>query len=234
MKLRFLVIFLLLSFVCFSQRQANIWYFGNNAGLDFNSGTPVALLDGALSTLEGCATISDADGNLLFYTDGTTVYNRDHAIMLNGTGLNGDPSSTHSAIIVPRPENANIYYIFTAPAVGESMLGMEYSEVDMTLDGGLGGVTSIKNISLTGLVTEKLTAIRSSIANEYWVVGHLFDSDEFVSFNISSFGVNETAVTSAVGTFVGGVGAPITVGIGQIKNLSRWHETSCGKMDRTQ
>jgi urease alpha subunit len=97
----------------FAQKEANIWYFGANAGLDFNSGTPVALLDGALDTIEGCATISDTDGNLLFYTDGITVFNKNHTIMLNGMGLNGDTSTTQSALIVPKPNDENTYYIFT-------------------------------------------------------------------------------------------------------------------------
>ena len=51
----------------FSQKQANIWYFGENAGLDFNSSPPVALTDGLLNTLEGCSTFSDVNGALLFY-----------------------------------------------------------------------------------------------------------------------------------------------------------------------
>ncbi|MEX0361238.1 MAG: hypothetical protein AB3N10_09680, partial [Allomuricauda sp.] len=69
-----------IAFLYFAQTQAQleaaIWYFGQNAGLDFRSGTPVPLTDGALNTREGCATISDAAGNLIFYTDGSTVWNR--------------------------------------------------------------------------------------------------------------------------------------------------------------
>jgi hypothetical protein len=67
------------------------------ARLDFNSGAPVALSDGQLNTLEGCATIADNNGDLLFYTDGYTVYNKNHTIMPNGTGLAGNWSSTQSA-----------------------------------------------------------------------------------------------------------------------------------------
>ena len=62
----------------FSQKQANIWYFGKNAGLDFNSGTAIPLTDGAMNTWEGCASIADPNGNLLFYTDGITVWNKNH------------------------------------------------------------------------------------------------------------------------------------------------------------
>ena len=82
------IIFLLL-WVCtttFAQNEANIWYFGANAGLDFNSGSPVALTNGQLNTLEGCATLCNNSGQLLMYTDGITVYNKNHTVMINGNG----------------------------------------------------------------------------------------------------------------------------------------------------
>ena len=85
----------------FSQPQRFYnWYFGNRAGVNFSSGAPVALTNGQIVTTEGCATISDATGNLLFYTDGVSVWNRNHAVMANGAGLFGHASSTQSAIIV--------------------------------------------------------------------------------------------------------------------------------------
>ena len=96
-----------------SQNQANIWYFGYNAGVDFNKPTPTPLLDGQINTEEGCAFIADANGDLLFYTDGTTVYNRIHKPLLNGTDLNGDISSTNSALIVQKPRDSDRYYLYS-------------------------------------------------------------------------------------------------------------------------
>jgi hypothetical protein len=106
------VVFIFLSSVVFSQGETDNWYFGQNAGLNFATNPPTPLLDGELDTNEGCAVLSDSDGNLLFYTDGSTVWNRNHDIMMNGTGLLGDSSSTQSAIIIPKPEDNNIFYIF--------------------------------------------------------------------------------------------------------------------------
>ncbi len=84
----------------YAQLEANNWYFGNYAGVSFSSGEPIALLDGALSTSEGVATISNSTGSLLFYTDGQTIWNRNHQIMSNGAGLWGHSSSTQSGVIV--------------------------------------------------------------------------------------------------------------------------------------
>lgn len=201
-KLILFTIILINTSISFSQKEANIWYFGENAGLDFNSGSPVALIDGQLNTIEGCATIADNNGELLFYSDGITVWNKNHSIMQNGNGLLGDPSSTHSAIIVPKPGKPNMYYIFTADAYAEPN-GLNYSEVDMSLDNGLGAVTSIKNILLETPTPEKISAIKHANNIDYWVVSHKWESDEFIAFKITKDGVTHTPVISKVGSYIG-------------------------------
>lgn len=99
MKKIIYILILVSSIQLFAQKQTAFWYFGTYAGLDFNSGNPIALTDGQLNTDEGCTAISDFNGNLLFYTDGVTVWNKNHVTMLNGENLNGHFSSTNSAII---------------------------------------------------------------------------------------------------------------------------------------
>ncbi len=122
--MRFLLSFalFLVSILGFAQEEASHWYFGNGAGLifDVNAGTVTATADASatIQTSEGCSSISDFNGNLLFYTDGRNVWDKNHNIMPNanynaGTGLMGDPSSTSSGLIVPKPGNPNQYYIFT-------------------------------------------------------------------------------------------------------------------------
>lgn len=194
-----LVFILLLSpWVFYAQKEANIWYFGYNAGLDFNNGSPVVLTDGKLVTEEGCATICNKDGQLLFYTDGVTVWNRNHNVMMNGTGLKGHNSSTNSAIIVPKPDFPDIYYVFTVDwEAGPN--GLQFSEVDMSLDGGMGGVTSSKNNFLFARTTEQVTAIKNPMSNSYWVVSHKWQNNEFIAYEVTSSGVNMTPVVSALG-----------------------------------
>ena len=149
-----IVLTLIVNFT-YSQGEANIWYFGQNAGLDFNSGSPVALTNGQLNTLEGCATISTSSGELIFYTDGVTVFNKNHTIMVNGTGLLGHSSSTQSATIVPKPGSSNMFYIFTTDNEHDPD-GFRYSIVDMSLDSGNGAITVDKNILVYTPTTESL------------------------------------------------------------------------------
>lgn len=103
----------------FAQKEASNWCFGVFAGIHFDETGNVTTLQGsAIQTNEGCSSISDSSGNLLLYTDGRNVWDRNHVLMPNGnysggTGLFGDPSSTQSAMIVPKKDDPNIYYIFT-------------------------------------------------------------------------------------------------------------------------
>lgn len=202
LKRIFFYVCILCSFLVTAQKEANIWYFGEYAGLDFNSGSPVALTDGQLNTLEGCASIADKNGDLLFYSDGITVWNKNHSVMQNGNGLLGDPSSTHSALIVPMPENGDRYFIFTVDAYAEPN-GLNYSEVDMKIDNGLGAITSIKNIQLETPTSEKISAIKHANNVDYWVISHRWESDEFIAYKITKNGVNLSPIVSKVGAYIG-------------------------------
>ncbi len=205
---------ILFVFVCsssFGQGEANNWFFGGNAGVSFTTGTAVAIENGKVNTTEGSASISDASGNLLFYTDGIRVWNKNHQVMPNGTGLNGDPSSTSSGLIVPSPGNSNIYYVFTVdePHHDETAAtnhGLNFSVVDMSLSGGDGEVIATqKNIPLITYnpsnsqenkykCSEKITAVRSGDCSSFWVITHF--TNKFYSFKVSSTGVNGTPVVS--------------------------------------
>jgi hypothetical protein len=203
--LRLITAFLLFLFgnELYCQLESNNWYFGNYAGVTFNSGSPVALTNGALITTEGVATISDGAGNLLFYTDGVTVYNRNHVTMTNGTGLFGDASSTQSAIIVKQPGNINIYYVFTSDNdAGPN--GICYSIVDMNLSGGLGAITT-KNTQLYTPSCEKLCAVRHCNNVDLWVISHDWNTNTFRAWSVTAAGVGVIQAWSLAGITPSGI-----------------------------
>src|SRR5687767_10771214 len=82
-----------------AQQQTDHWFFGVTAGIDFTSGTAVAETGAVYSIPEGSAVMSTAAGSLLFYTDGTQIWNANHQLMPNGSDLHGDISSSQSSII---------------------------------------------------------------------------------------------------------------------------------------
>lgn len=189
--------------VSYAQNESSNWYFGRKAGINFGDFGVKSIMNGELSTNEGCASISNKDGDLLFYTDGITVWDRNHKIMPNGRGLLGHASSTQSAIIVPKPNSDAIYYIFTVTDVGNPD-GLRYSEVDLNLNSGSGDITSNKNVTLFTPCSEKITAVHHANGIDFWVIAHGWNNNEFLVFRVTEEGVSGNPVKVAQGSDHGG------------------------------
>ena len=203
MKKIILAVFLMWSFTAMAQNEFNIWYFGFGAGLDFNGGAPVVLTNGAIGTFEGCASISDASGVLQFYTDGITVWTRNHTPMPNGNfNLLGGNSSSQSANILPVVGSPGQYYIVTTGNAGLSS-GFHYSVVDMNLNGGLGDVTTL-NVLLMDSVVEGNTVVPHANGVDYWVVSHKFGSADYYAFLVNASGF-QPPVISTTGNVIGAI-----------------------------
>lgn len=197
---------------CLAQQEINNWFFGYNGGLNFSGGMPV-VTPGSLRGWEGCSSISDRNGNLLFYSDGITVWNRNHQVMANGINLNGDTLCTQSVLITNHPGNPALYYVFTVAKEAEPE-GLQYSVVDMTLNSGLGDVVvGQKNIPLVTPVCEKVTAVRHANANDIWVITHQFGTDAFYVYKIDCAGLHITPLITSAGN----IADKITNTIGYLK-----------------
>ncbi|EAS20688.1 hypothetical protein BBFL7_01578 [Flavobacteria bacterium BBFL7] len=140
------IIFLLTSCLSFSQnRQNENWVFGKNQwtftnntngynAFPSNNSTGLTLFDGVISE-SSTASVSDPNtGQLLFYTDGITVFDRNGNVMLNGTelfgtwnsgsgnlldrfyrtaGFCGGTMGEQTALIIPKPFDVGIYYVIS-------------------------------------------------------------------------------------------------------------------------
>ena len=210
MKKLLALLLLFIGLQTFSQKQANIWYFGQGAGVDFNFSPPRALTDGQLYTLEGCSTFSNSDGELLFYSDGTTVYDKNHNIMNYtngnpGNNLLGNSSAAQSGMIIPKPLNNDIYYLFTVTD-NNSATGFNVYTIDMSLNGGNGQLIDEDGDGVffsqlqAGAWSEKVAAVKGQECNTFWVV--TVHNNQFFSYKVDENGVNETPVISNVSSFI--------------------------------
>lgn len=204
--LSLLTILLLLAGTSNAQPENSNWAFGYNGGLNF-SVYGVTATKGHTGHYEGSASISDQNGQLLFSTDGQRVMDRTGAVMPNGMGLKGQHSSTQAALIVPFPgTNCRKYIIFSVPTVVNTVVAnrnLYYSVVDMSLNGGMGDVTSVKNVLLQTRVAEKIAGVVGTPGG-FYVVAHGYDETSlndpinrtyFVS-KITSTGVTNLANTA--------------------------------------
>ena len=185
----------------FGQKENYVWYFGDNAGIDFNSGIPVALPYNPMIQLEGCATISDGNGNLLFYTNGLNAWNRNLIQMPNGDSLGGEFSSTQSTLIVQKPGSNLLYYVFTVGGQFSSNLNFSYSIIDMSLNSGNGDVT-IKNNLIDTLVSEKLTGVKCSNDSDVWIMVHGVNNNNFYCYKLTSGGLIAPPVVTSIGPVI--------------------------------
>jgi gliding motility-associated-like protein len=199
-NIRFIILslFLLPGQTLCAQKEASKWFFGFQAGLDFISGSPVVINGSPINTMEGSAVISNSAGELKFYTDGMTVWNRFHQEMPNGTGLHGHTSSTQSAHIVPVIGDTNRYYVFTIGDYSGAQ-ELQYSIVDMHLDSGRGDVSS-KNIPVMTGVSEKLTAVRHCNQRDLWVITHSTIGNTYYAYLVDQSGVHAKPVISITGS----------------------------------
>lgn len=175
-------------------QRANVWYFGQNAGIDFNEVPPAAIDDGIMDAPEGCTAISDRNGSILFYTDGDAVYIKDRISGVHSQvdiDIGGDPLSAQSVIATPFINDETLYYIFTTEAVGSATGNYEFkfSVFDIKLNGGQGGIAE-KDITLFTKSTERIAI------NGNWVVIHEYGNNNFRAYPITATGLGNPVVSS--------------------------------------
>ena len=193
-----------------SLKQAAIWYFGENAGIDFNSGSAVPLTDqDVMTAYKASGVMSDSLGNLLFFTNGRKVWDRTFSLMPGCTELDGDVGVTQPCIIVPRPGADPIYYIFTLDVLAflpdntYTTTGLTYTIVDMNGNQGFGEAKSYINVPLLTPVCQKITATMHANGRDIWVITHAWDSDAFYAYLVDPAGLNDPVISNT-GTFQGG------------------------------
>lgn len=188
----------------------NVWAFGRNAGIDFNKNSPTAIST-KIYTIEGSAVVCNKEGQLLFYTDGTSLWNQNHEYMPNGKDLPGlarniTASTSQGTLIVPIPGRSEQYYIFSlgcheCPNSLEVIPGtyagrLYYSIVDMSLNGGLGDVVSQqKGILLDSFLTEHLISVSGNNC-DMWILTVSQTDNAFKVFRIDINGINSTPIYS--------------------------------------
>jgi len=187
-----------ISIFCLAQKQDRIWIFGDHAGIDFRDTSNVVSFYSGLDgyyTAYPFGSISDSQGNLLFYacpsdliTRSTVIYNYVDSLLVNGNGIEGHPAQTQGLLILPFPGDTSRFYLFTKDHVS-SRTFMWYSVIDMTVDSGYGGVSSKNNIFSTDSLTQRTTAVKHANGRDWWLIVQRFDEDEYLKYLITPAGI---------------------------------------------
>lgn len=199
------ILFYILFFCCLdcvAQKEDYIWRMGYTSGVSFNSGVADTFSVSHVTSLDySNASICDSAGNLLFFTNGVTIFNRNNDTLLNGHDLNpcvftsnysvGGLPIPSADIIIKRPSHHDEYYLFheTIDNNAATQTNTLYlTVIDMSLDSGRGGVTGIKNFPLyenDTLHPGLLSAVRHANGRDWWLIAKKYTEPYFYEWLIS-------------------------------------------------
>lgn len=215
MKNLYLFIFAFIFNLVNAQDYNNNWVLGNSKVV-FNTVPSSNLLT---TNNYGYASISDDNGDLLFYSDGMKVFNKNHNLMYNGTILPSyffDENRVQPVVIVPNPAVENQYYIFISyietglgfKKSSSTFVNYDYYIVDFNdslyPDGKVlfppTGMTlySQANFNYFG----PLTFVKNANNDGYFIIiqtnANTFNGGELRSYKIDSNGLNLSPVVSSI------------------------------------
>lgn len=198
--------FILCSAVLMGQGCDVNWCFSDSAGINFNGYSPTYFYSSFTPSNnqlvnEATASISDLEGSLLFYSNGYMVWNKNNDTLSNSTGLLSNNSVTQGVLIIPKPQNDSLYYIFYFD-LNVPDYGFYYSLINMNLDNGLGAIENqYKNIELLDdHLSEKLIAVKHANGRDWWILLHDLGNNSFIKFLLTPNGI-----ISAGNQFIGSV-----------------------------
>ncbi|HXS36033.1 MAG TPA: gliding motility-associated C-terminal domain-containing protein [Flavipsychrobacter sp.] len=189
-------------------KENSIWPCIMDSALDFTSGSPVKIKSGiqvywctGTTDMVSYASVCDPGGNMLFYTDGDSIWNKNNQVMPNGFIQSATSGSSQGLLIVPVLSNPNQYYLFSFEGPLEYVLS--YTIIDLTLDHGLGDVVPGKrNIPLDSGLTDAIVATPGNNC-DIWLISHDVSDTLFKSYHITTDGLDTAVVQSRVGSFAG-------------------------------
>jgi gliding motility-associated-like protein len=176
---------------------------GDGLSIDFKSEHPQFLNRNRIRGIGSrTSAITDEIGGLLLYTDGDSVWNKNHEPLENGFGLNSYLSGNPvTSVIVPHPGDGQLYYIFTANPGSNSNFPVSafiYAIVDVAANSGKGKVIQ-KNIKLFERNTQLLTVVNHADEKSFWVITHGYGNNIFYAYKITESGISPP-VASSIGT----------------------------------
>jgi hypothetical protein len=240
----FFLFLLALPHALFAQKEDNIWLLGGSLASD--SVYKTCMFDFSEDTLAITyiyqnlpfsftnASISDAAGNLICFSNGENIYNRNREVMENGLDFypgnnpNGYPAS-QSYILLPIPKDASkIIQIYGKPdflndgtTIGYTQF--YYAVADMDINNGLGDIT-IRDLSVGNdtPAVGQITAVRHGNGQDWWVLVPRFEGNVFYRYLLKPNGFVSIGAQTSPATPMG-LGQTVFSPDGQWYARYNWH-----------
>ena len=177
--------------ISFAQNENKNWYFGDGTdGIIFDANNNPIKVSNKFPSVgyEGMVVVNDPfTGDLLFYTDGIKVINKYHTLMTNGSGLLSNYSGSQCVQACRVPGTCDQYYIISNSSYDNVAGSFYYSIADFS--GNSNGAISIKNQLIGGPnYHQAMRIIPKSNSNNYWLIGHLYNTAIYHVYEITPSG----------------------------------------------
>lgn len=208
-----LLVMIIISHGASGQSRNATWCFGDSAGIIFTT-SGVLPFTTVIQSQEASASISDPNGNLLFYSGSiggngihfASVYNNLNQLLLNGDSIISAASVTQGLIILPFPTDTNMYFLISIGFIPNISTGLSLYSADVDINNGT-GLVSNKNkvIDSTVAYSEKMIAVKHGNGRDWWIINHLNNSDQFVINLIQNDSISLT-LSQNIGSVLAGLG----------------------------
>ncbi len=189
-------------------------YGGNKTGFPSGGGIGSWLEDRPMNLSNALALLTDASDSVVVYTNGIYVAGGNGLPMINGTGLNPSWFTTSNEdwglpaygmdVLLPMPGSDSLVALFhvtvdTTDASSIFIANKLYmSLIDLSQDGGNGAVITKNQILLTGeFCLTGIAAVRHANGRDWWVFFHENDSNVFIQFILTPYGLDGPYFQSA-------------------------------------
>jgi len=197
----------------------NDW--GEASILDFNSSPPAISAPDSVQMIFGGTnfTMSNAEGELIFYTNGCEIHNARHQLMENGDGINpgevhdlhcdesqhspGYTVPTQGALSLPKPGDNSTYFLFHIkktylPAPNSnisSLIQLLYTTIDSRANTEMGAVIEKNSILVDNtdnlIPLGEITAVKHANGQDWWIICPENQGNYYHKFLLTNEGIVE-------------------------------------------
>ncbi len=183
------IIYILLPCFVTAQKEDYNWVLSNHLRVVFNQQPPIVTTDvsPSIGNSPNLTSISDKNGNLLFYINGLKLYNYNHQVIFSTPAA----SFFNQVNVVPHPTDANKYFWFVRVIGTEITQKLTIYTIDMNANSGLGSVT--ETYSLLGAdVPINFVISRKSNSTDYWFTR--IYPDKIIVNSLTSLGLSNATI----------------------------------------
>jgi hypothetical protein len=191
-----------------AQYRGYNWVVPDSAGINFNTSTPSVFYSNISGTTGSItvnvSSVSNQNGELLFYTNGTHVFDNNNDTMTNGFGLASGFSSANGTVILPYPDHEDSLYLIIHSWLPNFYFtsGVHYSLVNINMRAGLGDIDNTqKNVLIysNDTVCTPLIAIRHANGRDWWIIQRKAGIKGYIKLLLTPNGISFVGLQS-IGT----------------------------------